>query len=120
MQKKIRQSVHQLMEQKGYVSPLDLLLKMEKISPKRVEEWRFGRVPYLERVASGNLAQLYFILTELRNVARELELKESHTAYMSWGKGPKRPLQFSKTGDSQTERRYSTHFLNPQKVRHEL
>jgi hypothetical protein len=111
LQKKVRDTVHQLIGEKGYVSPLDLLLKMEKISPKLVEEWRFGRVPYLERVVRGNLSQLNFVLTKLREVARELELKESYTVYMSWGKGRKRPLRFSKSGDSDTEQRYSTHYV---------
>ncbi|WP_313996855.1 hypothetical protein [uncultured Paenibacillus sp.] len=59
---KVRRAVHQLIQEKGYASPLDLFLKMEKISHKLVEEWRFGRVPYLERVLYGNLAQFSFIM----------------------------------------------------------
>jgi hypothetical protein len=45
-----------LVGEKGYASPLDLFLKMEKITPKLVEEWRFGKVPYLERVLHGSLS----------------------------------------------------------------
>ncbi|MFD1175331.1 hypothetical protein ACFQ3W_03325 [Paenibacillus puldeungensis] len=41
-----------------------------KITPKLVEEWRFGRVPYLERVLLGNLSQLSFIMSTLREEAR--------------------------------------------------
>jgi hypothetical protein len=115
LQKKVRHTVHQLIWEKGYASPLDLFLKMEKISPKLVEEWRFGRVPYLERVLHGNLSQFNFILTKMREIAKELELKESYTAYMKWGKGAKRPLRFSKSGDIHTERRYATHYVRPKK-----
>jgi hypothetical protein len=111
LQKKVRYTVIQLMREKGYVSPLDLLLKMEKISPKLVEEWRFGKVPYLERVVQGNLSQLNYILTKLRDVARELDLIDSHTIYMTWGEGLKRPLRFSKSGNSHIEHRYSTHYV---------
>lgn len=111
LQKKVRHTVHQLIHEKGQASPLDLFLKMEKISPKLVEEWRFGRVPYLERVLHGNLAQFSFIMKEFRKTAREMNLKESYTAYISWGKGPKRPLRFSKSGDSHVERHYSTHYF---------
>lgn len=50
LQKKGRHTVHQLVWKKGYASPLDLFLEMGKISPKLVEDWRFGKVPYLERV----------------------------------------------------------------------
>ncbi len=116
LQKKVRHTVYQLIWEKGYASPLDLFLKMEKISPKLIEEWRFGRVPYLERVLHGNLAQMSFIMKELRKTAKEMDLKESYTAYMSWGKGRKRPLRFSKSGDSQVERFYSTHYVKPPKV----
>lgn len=116
LQKKVRHTLHQLIWEKGYASPLDLFLKMEKLSPKLVEEWRFGRVPYLERVLHGNLAQFSFIMKEFRKTAREMDLKESYTAYISWGKGTKRPLRFSKSGDSQVERHYSTHYVKPRKA----
>ncbi|GIP34221.1 hypothetical protein [Paenibacillus sp. J2TS4] len=56
-----------------------------------------------------------FILTQFRETARDLGLKESHTAYVSWGKGPKRPLRFSKSGNIHTERRYSTHYVKSSK-----
>ncbi|MEB3103193.1 hypothetical protein [Ferviditalea candida] len=97
LQKKVRHTVHQLVWEKEYASPLDLFLKMEKISPKLVEEWRYGRVPYLERVLHGNLAQFSFILTVFRKTAMEMKLKESFTAYMSWG----------------IERHYATHYVMP-------
>lgn len=98
----------------GYASPLDLFLKMEKITPKLVEEWRFGRIPYLERVLS--LGQLSFIMKEFRKMVKEMDLKESYTTYMSWGKGTKRPLRFSKSGDSQVECHYSTRYIKPREV----
>ncbi|BBH23025.1 hypothetical protein Back11_43700 [Paenibacillus baekrokdamisoli] len=113
LQKKVRHTVHQLIWEKGYASPLDLFLGMEKISPKLVEEWRFRRVPYLERVLHGNLGQFSFIMKEFRKTAREMNLKESYTAYMSWGKGKKSPLRFSKSGNSQVEQHYSTHYVKP-------
>jgi hypothetical protein len=114
LQKKVRHTVQQLIWEKGYASPLDLFLKMEMVSPKLVEEWRLGRIPYLERVLHGNLGQFSFIMKEFRKTAREINLKESYTAYMSWGKGSKRPLRFSKSGNDQVERHYSTHYVSSQ------
>ena len=111
--KKVYHTTHQLIHEKGYASPLDLFLKMEKISLKLVEEWRFGRVLYLEKILHGNLAQFNFILAQFLQTARKMNLKESYTAYMSWGKGPKRLLRFTKSGDVHVERRYSTHFVKP-------
>lgn len=107
--------MHVLVHVKGYASPLDMFLKLEKITPKLVEEWRFGRVFYLERVLHGNLNQFRFILDTMARTAREMELEPSYTAYRSWGKGPKRPLRFSKSGTPYMEKRYSTHYVRKRK-----
>ncbi|MBP2114375.1 hypothetical protein [Paenibacillus silagei] len=72
---KVRHVVNEIVSEKGFVSPLDVFLRIGKITPKLVEEWRFGRVPYLERVLQGNLSQFSFIMSLLRENARELHLK---------------------------------------------
>ncbi|ETT72314.1 hypothetical protein C173_14790 [Paenibacillus sp. FSL R7-277] len=108
---KVRHVVNEIVSEKGFVSPLDVFLRIGKITSKLVEEWRFGRVPYLERVLQGNLSQFSFIMSLLRENARELHLKPSYTAYMRWGKGPKRPLRFSKSGDPNVEKHYATHYV---------
>ncbi|NLY03000.1 MAG: IS1595 family transposase [Rhodopirellula sp.] len=46
-----------LIDTKGYVAPVDLLLQMKRITNEQYEDWRFARVPYLERVCSGSLGK---------------------------------------------------------------
>ena len=65
---------------------MDVLVGMGLLDPVKLEDWRLGRVPYLE---------------------------ESTTAYMRWGKGTKRRLRFTKTGDAKLEEAYSRHFVWP-------
>ena len=118
---KVRRRVNDLVSEKGFVSPLDVFLRLGTISSKLVEEWRYGRVPYLERVLHGNLSQFSFIMLSLREKARELNLRPSYTAYTSWGKGPKRQLRFSKSGNPNIEISYATHYvLNKPKAPPEL
>jgi hypothetical protein len=105
----------QLLHEKGYLSPVDLLVKMERLTLKQIEDWRFNRIPNLERVTIGNLSRLNKILSALRKYAQEQNLKPSITTYLSWGKGPKRQLSFSKTGSPYLERQYSTHYVLPKK-----
>ena len=50
-----------------YISPVDVLIKMDILSVKDYENWRFGRVPYLERVCKTNLNKLSLIIKEIRN-----------------------------------------------------
>lgn len=111
MRKRIWSCAGQLVEEKGYVSAVDLLVKMERVTQKQVEDWRFKRIPYLERVAVGNLSKMKLVLDELRAFAKTAKLKPSQTVYVSWGKGPKQRLRFSKSGDPQMETMYSTHYV---------
>jgi len=111
LRKRVWECAGQLIAEKGYVSPVELLLKMERLSPKQVEDWRFRRIPYLERVTNGNLGKMNTILLMLREFARSAQLKPSLTVYMSWGKGPKQRLRFSKYGSCPVEEMYATHYV---------
>ena len=75
-----------------------------------------GRVPYLERVVTGNLTRLSRILRILRFHAHDLRLMPSLTTYMRWGKGPRKRLRFSKNADPKLEEAYSRHFVWPGKA----
>ena len=113
--KRIEESVYRnaafLLEQKGYISPVELLVMMDRLKSKEVEDWRFQRIPYLERVIAGNLGKINHILQTLTKFAGEQNLKPSITVYNSWGEGPKKLLRFSKTGNPQLERIYSTSYM---------
>jgi hypothetical protein len=83
---------------------------MGLLTREHLEDWRHGRVPYLEQVIHCNLTRLSRLLRILRFLAHDLNLKPSGTAYMRWGKGPKQRLRFTKTGDPKLEEAYATHF----------
>lgn len=97
------------------VAPVDVLVEMGVLEPKQLEDWRFGRVALLERVVQGNLTRLSRLLRILRFHAHDLNLVPSVTVYTRWGKGPKRRLRFTKTGDKKLEEAYSRHFVWPGK-----
>ena len=97
------------------VAPVDVLVRMGLLEPKRLEDWRLGRVPYLEKVIDCSLTRLSRLLRLLRFHAHDLKLVPSVTAYMRWGKGPKRRLRFSKTGAPKVEEAYARHFVWPGK-----
>ncbi|WP_227765144.1 hypothetical protein [Zhaonella formicivorans] len=109
--KKVWKYAGELIAEKGYVSPVELLIKMGRLRPEQVEEWRFKRIPYLERAIIGNLSKMNTILLALRYFAGSAELKPSVTVYASWGKGPKQRLRFSKSGNPYVEKMYATHYV---------
>jgi hypothetical protein len=94
------------------VTPVELLLRLQRITKEQLEDWRFGRVPYLERVCTGNLSKLSVILRILDRHARAIGLTPSQTVYHKWGKGGKHIiLRFSKSGDPALEAAYSRHYI---------
>jgi hypothetical protein len=104
--------VEDLLQRGKVVRPVDVLVGMGLMTREHLEDWRRGRVPYLEWVINCNLARLGRLLRILRFYAHDLNLKPSRTAYMRWGRGPKQRLRFTKTGDPRLEEAYATHFVS--------
>ncbi len=69
-------------------------------------------MPYLERVATANLAKLSIALRMLRGWAHRNGLTPSETVYVAWTRDRHR-LRFTKTGDVNIERAYRTHWISP-------
>src|SRR5437773_9655543 len=61
-----------LLQEKGYIAPVDLFIRMGLLFPKSAEDWRRGRIPYLERVIRCNLSKASRILRILRMHAHDL------------------------------------------------
>jgi len=112
---KVARAVEQILARGKVVAAVDVLIHMNVLAPERLEDWRRGRVPYLERVIEGNLTRLGRFLRILGFHAHELNLVPSMTVYTSWGKGARRQLRFTKTGHRKIEEAYSRHFVWPGK-----
>jgi len=116
LQKKVDSAASFLLQEKGYVSAVDVLQKIGVLSKVDYENWRFARVDYLERVCKISRKELSVINNEIRAYARKHELKPSFTDYRKWGKGGNIRLRFSKSGENNIEKSYATHYLSSQKV----
>ena len=113
IQKKLSTVTSALLQEKGYISPVDVFMRLDRLSAKDYEAWRRGRVAYLEAVIQGNLNQISFIMKTLRRNSLNGGLKASWTGYNSWGKRGGKRLRFSKSGAPQIEAAYATHFVKP-------
>ncbi|MCX6354115.1 MAG: hypothetical protein NTZ78_04320 [Candidatus Aureabacteria bacterium] len=101
----------EILREKGYISVVDVFMKLGYLDRKDYEVWRSRRVPCLEDVIRVSPTRINFIMRILRRNSVNGRLKLSWTAYMSWGKGTKTPLRFSKSGEAAIERAYATHFV---------
>jgi len=112
---RIVRTVSSILARGKVVAPVDVLVGMGLLDPTRLDAWRFGQVPYLERVINCNLMALSRLLRILRFHAHDLKLVPSDTAYVRWGNGHKQVLRFTKTGDKKLEQAYCRHFIWPGK-----
>lgn len=112
---RVCRAVDRLLQRGKVVAPVDVLVDMGLLTPQHLEDWRRGRVPYLERVIDCNLTRLSRLLRVLRFHAHDLNLKPSLTAYMRRGKGLKQRLTFTKTREPKLEKAYATHLVWPGK-----
>jgi hypothetical protein len=97
------------------VAPVDVLVAMGMLAPQSLEDWRRGRVPFLEQVIDCNLSRLSRLLRILRFHAHDLDLMPTQVIYRRHGKGPKQVLRFTKTGDANVEAAYARVFVWPAK-----
>jgi len=100
-----------LLNEKGYICVVDVLMQMGYLSKENYTNWRLGNVLYLEKVIKVNITKLNFLLRAIQKYSINGKLKPSKTVYKSWGKGTKKPLRFSKSADPHIEEAYSTHFV---------
>jgi hypothetical protein len=59
---RIVKAVEGLLQEKGFIAPLDLFVRMDLLSPESAEDRRRGRIPYLERAIRCNLGKASRIL----------------------------------------------------------
>ena len=121
---KTNQAMFALMNEKGVIAPVDVLMAIGVLSKPDYERWRRGDmrrgdIDYLERVCKINLGKLSTLLREMREFAGKNNLKPSWTFYKRWSGGKVKrksaqpeKLRFSKSGAENIERSYATHYIS--------
>ena len=109
---------------RGFAAPVDVLMDIGALQKDKYEDWRFGRISYLERVCTINLHKLSTVRHQMRVYAQKAGLKPSFCYYKQWGTKKKGgqgrksviPLRFSKSGNPDVERWYATHFVDSKRI----
>lgn len=108
----VRAAEAALAEEK-FVTAIDVLEGLGWLPRVRVDEWRQGRIDYLERVVMVNLRKLSAAMRLFRRWARRCGLIPSETSYVARTRD-RRSLRFSASGDPEIERAYRTHWVSPE------
>jgi len=102
---------NRLIDGKGYVASIDVFIELGILSTNDYENWRRGKVRYLEQVVKINLRKINLTINEIKLIAEDKKLKPSKTIYSQWGKKKGIKLQFSKNDAKYLEDLYSTHYI---------
>ena len=116
LKEKIKSIMNSLVYEKGYACAVDVLLRLEYLSEKDYNDWRFGRIEYLEKVCRVNLSKLSTINQSIKRFANDMNLKGSWSGYNRFGKGAKQRLIFSKSRNKNIEEAYATHYLRTERI----
>lgn len=122
---KVSSSMYHQCQKRGYATPVDVMMDIGILPKQQYENWRFGRIPYLEAVCTVNLRKLSVMMHQMRVYAQKAGLKPSFCYYKQWNTGKKNgqghktviPLRFSKSGNAEIERWYSTHFVDENRIK---
>ena len=112
LEQRVVRAAEAALADRQFVSAIDVLVGIGWLAPAHVEEWRQGRVEYLERVTQANLAKLSAAMKILRTWATGQGLVPSETVYVARTRD-RRALRFSKSGNPDIERAYRTHWVSP-------
>ena len=82
---KIHSSMYHQLQVRGYAAPVDVLIDTGILPKQKYEDWRFGRVRYLDAVCNANLKRLSFVLHQMRVYAQAHDLKPSFCYYKRLG-----------------------------------
>lgn len=121
----VHNSMYQQWKKRGFATPVDTFMDCGILAKKAYEDWRFGKIPYLEKCCTVNLRKLSSIMHQMRVFAQKNGWKGSFCYYKQWGMKknngqghkPVIPLRFSKSGNAEIEKWYATHFVDGEKVK---
>lgn len=86
------------------------------LTRKNYNDWKNGKIPYLERGCSGSIDKLTLVSKVIRSFVSEKKLKPSLTYYKQNGKGGKQ-IRFSRSGERGIERNYATHYVDAKRIK---
>ena len=113
LEQRVTQAAEATLAEQGYVSAVDVLLRLGWLAPSQLDRWRQGRVECLERTVQAGLGKQSTAMRTLRTWATRRGLTPSETAYVARTRDRRR-LQFSVSGEPDIERAYRTHWVSPE------
>jgi hypothetical protein len=111
LQSRVVSAAEATLAEKNVVSAIDVLMRIGWLSQARLDDWRQGRLTYLEAGLSSNVHKISAAMAMFHGWARGRELTPGETTYVSRTRD-RHPLRFSISGDAGVEHAYCTHWVS--------
>lgn len=112
LRRRVVEAAEAMLAESGYVSPLDVLVRIRWLEPPHVASWRQGRVETIEQLAQVDADRLLEAVSLLGGWAASQDLVPHETEYQSSTRSPQ-PLRFLRGDDAARELTLRTHWLSP-------
>jgi hypothetical protein len=113
LERRVARAAEAALAESGLVTPIDVLVGLGWLPPGRVDEWRQGRLEYLECAAQVDVRKLSAAVAILRRWAERDGLEASEVTYVARTRD--RPLlRFSESGNPGIERAYRAYWVSPE------
>ena len=106
-------SAERALASQKFVSAVDVLVNMGFVAATHAENWRKGRLDYLEQFIQASPNKVARALATFHRWAKERGLTPSESRYVVEGRAGTRELRFTATGEPEAERAYRTQYLAP-------
>jgi hypothetical protein len=113
LEDRVARTAQAALDERGFVSAIDVLMRMGWLAPRRVDEWRQGRIAYLEAAVQAGPGKISSAMRSFHRWARLAGLQPSETAYIARTRA-REALRFSESGNAEVERAYRTHWVPSQ------
>jgi hypothetical protein len=112
LEQRVARAAQAALDERGVVSVIDVLMGVGWLAPRRVDEWRQGRIDQLETAVQASPATVSSALRLFGDWARRCGLRPSETTYVARTRA-RETLRFSESGRDEVERAYRTHWASP-------
>ena len=110
LEERVVKAAEKAVAESKFVSPIDILVMIGWLPQAHVDQWRQGRIPYLEQALSVNPNKLSTAMRHLRSWAIGRGLQPSETSCVARARDRRR-LQFTASGEEANEAAYRTHWV---------
>ncbi len=111
LENKVKAEMDREIEDRGFATPVDVLISLGYLDKGGYREWLQGRVSFLEKALRIGPQKVLRLLAVMSAHAKKEGYKASREVYVKEGDS-KTTLRFSRTGNEVIEGQFSTHYID--------